>query len=63
VTRKQITYEAEAVETEHDGTRIRIITRYTGMHQNIRDLPRHVETLREQQARELRDSLNKVLSE
>ncbi|TSD15091.1 hypothetical protein DP107_04350 [Haloglomus irregulare] len=62
MSRKKITYEAEPVQTEHDGTRIRIITRYTEMYENIRD-PRHVETLREQQARELRDSLNEVLSD
>jgi len=62
MSQKKITYEAERVETEHDGKQIRIITRYEGMYRNIRD-PRHVETLREQQARELRDSLNKVLSE
>jgi len=62
MTRKKITYEAQRVDTEHDGTRIRIITRYEGMYRNIRD-PRHVETLREGQARELRDSLEGVLSE
>jgi hypothetical protein len=62
MTQKRITYDVEPVDTEHDGTRIRLITRFEGMYRNIRQ-PRHVETLREEQARDLRDALDEVLRE
>jgi hypothetical protein len=62
VTQKRIIYDVERVQREHDGQRVRIITRYEGLYRNIRS-PRHVETLREEQARGLRDALDEVLRE
>jgi hypothetical protein len=62
MTQKKIVYDVEPFEATNGQTRIRIITRYEGMYRNIRD-PRHVETLREDQARGLRDALNEVVSD
>jgi hypothetical protein len=60
----QIRYRAERVDTEADGMRVRIITELEGVHADLRDhRPRHIETMREDQARKLRDDLNEVLGD
>jgi len=57
-----IRYTAEAADLVADGKHVRLLTRYEGP-LNDRRLPRHIETLTEAQARELRDDLDEVLAD
>lgn len=55
-------YRAVRAESVSGGKHIRILADVEGPHADLRgDLPRHVERMSEEQARELRDSLEEVL--
>lgn len=58
---KRVRYRVEEANLQADGKHVRLITEWTGPHRGLRD-PRHIETLTEQQARELRDDLVEVLA-
>ena len=56
------TYRAEIADVSADGKYVRILRDVDGPHADLRgDLPSHVERMNEEQARQLRDSLNEVL--
>jgi hypothetical protein len=56
------TYRAVRADVEADGKHVRILRDVEGPHSDLRgDMPKHVARLREEQARDLRDSLNEVL--
>lgn len=59
---RRITYRAERVRREADGRRYRVVTRTEGEYADLHPGDEgHVATLNEQQARDLRDSLDEVL--
>jgi hypothetical protein len=58
------TYRAVHADVEADGKHVRILRDVEGPHSDLRDnMPKHVARLREEQARDLRDSLNEVLDD
>ena len=58
---RKTTYQAERAEVSSDGKHVRIVKERTG--QYAPEDAKHVARLREEQARDLRNSLNDVLSE
>jgi hypothetical protein len=58
----KLCYRAEPADTGRDGKEVRIIAEFDGPYSHYRDeKPRHVETITEEQARQLRDDLNRML--
>ena len=60
--KKAVRYTAEEADLAADGKHVRLITRYVGRYSNLRN-PRHIETLTEQQARQLHEDLGEVLDD
>jgi len=58
---RQIEYRAEEADLAADGKHVRIITRYSGPYAPRN--PRHIETMTFDQARKLRDDLDRITRE